>query len=682
VTDAGESRTRHALWLAALRVLVAANLLLGAWYLGWRYLNTINWAMWPLALALLAAETYSYGGAWLFGLTIWRIRRRVPPPVRPGATVDVFITCYNEPPELVRETARAAVAIRYPHRTYVLDDGDSPEMRAMAAAVGAEYLVRGDEWRGHARHAKAGNLNNALLQTAGEFVLVLDADQIPAPGILDRALGYFDDPRVAFVQTPQWFYNVPPGDPFGSQATLFYGPIQQGKDGWNAAFFCGSNAILRREALMQLGVATYVRDLERRVGRALGAADRILRDAARRLSPTAPARVRAALEELRAAVREATAARRAGASLDEVTWAFQRRAAAVARRLVRDDLLGIQAELAAVPGLDPSDLEGSLAGALEDEAALEALTVREASPLAAIETVRALLLAVDVHRADEAQPVMPLAVISVTEDMATAMRLHARGWRSVYHDEILARGLAPEDLRTALQQRLRWAQGTLQVMLRESPLTLPGLSPGQRLMYLATIWTYLSGFATVVYLAAPLLFLVFGWLPIRAFSADFFWHLLPYLAVNQLLFLVVGWGRRPWRGQQYSLALFPLWITAVLSAVGNVYFGRPLAFVVTPKTRQAGQRRLQQLRLVWPQVLTMVLLLAAGGWKLVLLATGRADDVPAAAANVFWAGYDVLQLSVVLRAVAYRPALAPEALEVDAAAHPPAVPRPVGAEAH
>jgi hypothetical protein len=85
---------------------------------------------------------------------------------------------------------------------------------------------------------------------------------------------------------------------------------------------------------------------------------------------------------------------------------------------------------------------------------------------------------------------------------------------------------------------------------------------------------------------------------------------------------------------------------------------------------------------VWPQVLAMVLLLAAAGWKLVLLATGRADDVPAAAANVFWAGYDVLQLSVVLRAVAYRPALAPEALEDDADAHPPAVPRPVGAEAH
>src|SRR5262249_46882125 len=141
---------------------------------------------------------------------------------------------------------------------------------------GAGYLVRSTEWVGRGRHAKAGNLNNALFQTDGEFLLILDADQIPAPSILDRTLGYFRDPKVAFVQTPQWFYNVPPGDPFGSQAPLFYGPIQQGKDGWNAAFFCGSNAVLRREALMQIGIARYTWELDRKVRRALAAADRML----------------------------------------------------------------------------------------------------------------------------------------------------------------------------------------------------------------------------------------------------------------------------------------------------------------------------------------------------------------------------------------------------------------------
>src|SRR4029453_3529912 len=100
--------------------------------------------------------------------------------------------------------------------------------------------------------------------------LILDADQIPSPEILHRTLGYFSDPKVAFVQTPQWFYNVPPGDPFGSQAPLFYGPILQGKDGWNAAFFCGSNAVLRREALMQVGITPHVRELRGRGRRAPG----------------------------------------------------------------------------------------------------------------------------------------------------------------------------------------------------------------------------------------------------------------------------------------------------------------------------------------------------------------------------------------------------------------------------
>src|SRR4029453_1466607 len=124
--------------------------------------------------------------------------------------------------------------------------------------------------------------------------LILDADQIPSPEILHRTLGYFSDPKVAFVQTPQWFYNVPPGDPFGSQAPLFYGPIQQGKDGWNAAFFCGSNAVLRREALMQIGIARYTWELERKVKRALSTADRMLRDARAQVS-AGDAATRAAL---------------------------------------------------------------------------------------------------------------------------------------------------------------------------------------------------------------------------------------------------------------------------------------------------------------------------------------------------------------------------------------------------
>jgi cellulose synthase (UDP-forming) len=245
---------------------------------------------------------------------------------------------------------------------------------------------------------------------------------------------------------------------------------------------------------------------------------------------------------------------------------------------------------------------------------------------------------------------MPMSTVSVTEDMATAMRLHAAGWQTVYHHEILARGLAPDDLRTMLQQRLRWAQGTLQVMLRENPLRYPGLSPAQRLMYFATMWSYLSGFAAVVYIAAPVLYLCVGTQPVRSFGGAFFAHLIPFLVANQLLFLLVGRGIKTWRGQQYSLALFPLWIRACTTAISNVYFGRSLGFVVTPKTRQEGGPAWNLIR---PQLAAIGVLVAAAVVGVVRLASGRA---PAwgVGVNLVWIAYDVLALSVVVQAARYR----------------------------
>ena len=416
-------------WL--IRVLVVMNLILGFYYLQWRYLDSINWQYWPVALALLAAETYSYVDAWLFGLTMSRLKLRGEPPSPPdGATVDVFITCYNEPVDLVRDTVRAAIQIRWPHTTYVLDDGSSPEMEAMAREEGARYIVRSADWQGRQRHAKAGNLNNALFQTEGEFLLILDADQLPIPETLHRTLGYFRDEKVAFVQTPQVFHNVPPEDPFGTQAPLFYGPIQQGKDGWNAAFFCGSNAVLRREALMQMGIRRYTWELEGRVRRALSTAEKLLARAERDIRPAEREHTGGAIRELRHAVRDGRRELADGHPIQDVTWRFQRRAREVARLLVVGDLAQIEAELADIPGIDAAAVTGSFADALEDPEALNQLVGRVASPLAAIEAVRNLLLAVDVDREDEAQPVMPMSTISVTEDMATAMRLHSMGWKS------------------------------------------------------------------------------------------------------------------------------------------------------------------------------------------------------------------------------------------------------------
>ena len=629
-----------------LRVVIVLTVVLGVNYVVWRWLWSLNWAAWWIAVPLVMAETYSLIDVALFSLAAWRSRgsKDASPPPAADLAVDVFITTYNEDPELVMATVRAAIAIRYPHRTWVLDDGTRPRIRAEAEQLGAGYISRGREWDGKPRHAKAGNLNNALQQTQGEFFLVLDADQVPYPEILDRTLGYFDDERVALVQTPQWFGNVPANDPLGSQAPLFYGPIMQGKDGWNAAFFCGSNAVLRREALMRLGITGYVADTERRVQKAFAVGRRVIRRS-RRHPEARDARVSGLLARVEEALDDGKRVLDSGGSIAEATYLVQSHADAAVRSIVEDDLARVRADLATLQAdlVDGEDAESF-------DAAVDRLTERDLSPLGALESVKAVLDSLNVDRAHEAQPVMPLSTISVTEDMSTSMRLHASGWRSVYHHERLAVGLAPEDLPSMLTQRLRWAQGTIQVMLRENPLVLRGLSLAQRLMYFGTMWSYLSGFAAVVYFAGPLIYLLAGILPVNALSPDFFVRFIPFMVLNQTLFLIAANGAPTWRGQQYSLALFPTWIRACTTAAANVWFRRPLGFAVTPKTRQSGP---SSLRLLAPQALVGALLLLACLVGLLRWWLGLAEGL-GTLVNIAWAVYDLITLSVLIQAARYR----------------------------
>ncbi|WIB27170.1 glycosyltransferase [Curtobacterium sp. MCSS17_015] len=633
--------------LVAVRTVAVLAAVSGINYIAWRWVASVNWHSWWIAVPLILAETYSVIDSVLFAFGAWKLRERGEPPTPPKdpVTVDVFITTYNEPIDLVMRTARAAKAIRHPHETWILDDGNRPEMRAAAEAEGLGVITRGKDWVDRPRHAKAGNLNNALLATQGEFLLILDADQVPDPAILDRTLGYFKDERMALVQTPQWFENVPESDPLGSQAPLFYGPIQQSKDGWNAAFFCGSNAILRREALMQLGITRYVREVETSVQRTVKTAKKLLARA--RETETDP-RVLTALDDAEIVVDQARADIAAGEPLGDVTYRFQRGIDAIAFRFAAADLDAVRAELQELAAMSTD--ANTFAGL--DDAALDVLGQRDASPVAAIEAIAVLTRALDVNRDDEAQPIMPLATISVTEDMATAMRLHGLGWKSAYHDEILAKGLAPEDLQTMLVQRLRWAQGTMQVFFRENPLVQKGLSFGQRLMYFSTMWSYLSGFAAVVYIAAPVLCLSFGVVPVQAYSVDFFARLIPFLVLNQLLFWVVAAGRPTWRGQQYSLALFPVWIESVTSAFENVFRGKPLGFRVTPKVRDESEAR-PRWDLVKPQLIAMGALVAALVIIGIRYLAGQAEGI-APLVNTAWVVFDLFIFSIVIRAVRYR----------------------------
>ncbi|MEH2358327.1 glycosyltransferase [Nostoc sp.] len=638
----GNSRSLLKKRTLLFRYLAEINLIFGIWYLQWRITHSINFdALW-LSIPLLIAEIYSYFGGVMFVIGLWRpLVRQIKSldqmtPYLPRSdwpTVDVFITCYNEPPEIVEETAKAALAMNYPPtklRVYVLDDGNSANMRAMterlsiqdlqspllqqeAERIDAEhsYLLErlkqlenltpnaqaAEQWlqtsssepvtefvqslrslilwlspadqsisdrliterkalekaiskkelelvelarfryiarpkpAGVPHHAKAGNLNYAIFsgETSGQFILTLDADHIPKPQFLKRVLPYFytynlltgkyQPNKIAFVQTPQDFHNIAPGDPFGHQAHLFYGPLQQGKDGMNAAFYTGTNAILRREALVSVGLQNF------------------------------------------------------------------------AEEFAKDE-----------KSLNEFDLVGGISS----------------------------------H--------------SITEDMNTAMRLHSAGWKSIYHNELLAEGLAPEDLSSTLKQRLRWAQGTIQVLLRENPLTKPGLTFWQRLHYFQTMYSYFSGFATLVFISCPIIYFFTDIVPVKTYGTDFALHFLPAFIINRLTFLTAAWGIPPrelWRTEQYAIALFPLFIQAVLS----VFFGGNVKFQVTPKQRQSGV----YLQLVWPQLLIFILTIIGIFWSLYRFAIDHLNNPLVHLINGAWAIYNLLLLWAIIRASVWQP---------------------------
>jgi cellulose synthase (UDP-forming) len=252
------------------RTVAVVAILYATYWIVWRWTATINTdptAVVP-SLLLLVAESWAYLGLLLFVFTVWRLKDRDPGEAPPRRSVDVFITCYDEPLEILRRTAIGARAIRYPHRTYILDDGKRDEVLALCQELGVGYIRRvGNE------HAKSGNLNYALSVTSGEFILQLDADHVPLPNILDRLLGYFKDERVAVVQSPQDFYNTDSfthvvhddGRRMWEENRLFYSLIQPGRDNHNASFFCGSCGMLRRSALEEIGgfsTQTIIEDME------------------------------------------------------------------------------------------------------------------------------------------------------------------------------------------------------------------------------------------------------------------------------------------------------------------------------------------------------------------------------------------------------------------------------------
>jgi cellulose synthase (UDP-forming) len=166
------------------------------------------------------------------------------------ATVDVFITTYGEPIEVIRETVEAAVAMGGAHLTWVLDDGRSDAVRSLATQLGARYVRRLSSGG-----AKAGNINHALSLASGRFFAIFDADFVPSPEFLVETVPFFSSAGVAFVQTPQTYGNLHNviSRGAGYMQAVFYRFIQPGRNRFNAAFCVGTNVIFRREAIDDIG---------------------------------------------------------------------------------------------------------------------------------------------------------------------------------------------------------------------------------------------------------------------------------------------------------------------------------------------------------------------------------------------------------------------------------------------
>ena len=179
-------------------------------------------------------------------------------PARDLPTIDVMIATYNESLEVLEKTIVGALALDWPRErlnVIILDDGRRAWLKEVCSELGAGYLTRADN-----RHAKAGNINAAITRTSGEFFLVLDADFVPQRNFLFRTVGFFADPNIGIVQIPHSFFNHDPMQTnLGMQRDMpddqrfFFDAIMPGRDGWDCAFCCGSNGIIRRSAMQAIG---------------------------------------------------------------------------------------------------------------------------------------------------------------------------------------------------------------------------------------------------------------------------------------------------------------------------------------------------------------------------------------------------------------------------------------------
>lgn len=259
-----------------LRCFVALALTWSLVYIAWRLAFSANGANLALWAALLVAELYGLWNLMTLAWMTWDVpqesaadgpqqnallgrqgsaaighRQSETPTGAPPLSIDVYVCTYDEPLHVLEATLAGCALLPERHMTYVLDDGRRPEVAELARQWGARWITRPRN-----SYAKAGNINHALPLTDGDLVLVLDADHVPLPDALSTLCAPFADPKVALVQSPHDFSNHDSVQHYGlgrHEQSLFFSVICPGKDRHGAAYWCGSGAVIRRQALLEIG---------------------------------------------------------------------------------------------------------------------------------------------------------------------------------------------------------------------------------------------------------------------------------------------------------------------------------------------------------------------------------------------------------------------------------------------
>jgi cellulose synthase (UDP-forming) len=225
-------------------------------YLAWRICFTLNAEQMFASVLFLFVDIVTCCSAILFVVSLWRSAAPVLPPLSSKTfSVDVFVLTYNEDCSMLETTLKHCIAMDGLHKTYLLDDGNRPEMQLLAERLGVHYLTRDNN-----RGAKAGNLNHAMSLTGGELIAVFDADFRPEKHFLSRLVSYFQDEKMAVVQAPQSYYNtdsfqhrrLSSGETYTDQDTFMH-LVLPARNNWNAAYWIGTNALLRRKAIETTG---------------------------------------------------------------------------------------------------------------------------------------------------------------------------------------------------------------------------------------------------------------------------------------------------------------------------------------------------------------------------------------------------------------------------------------------